>query len=293
MDNQLDQLMLPTGYIDHNAEGEIINQRVKDGYVNATAMCKAAGRPWSNYIRLETTRAFVSELSSVLQIPHNGLIQSIQGGTPHLQGTWVHPQVAVHLAQWLSPKFAVLVTQWVMDWLSGNVAQKNNTPYHLRRYFANKPNVPYGHFSMLNEAYVTLIGPLEQLGYIVSDRQVPDISFGKTFCNYLRSLGYDTEGFPQYWHKYEDGRTVPVNAYPNDLLPICQKFLIEDWLKNRAEAYFAKRDRNALPFLRQMMQLPNLREIMGYIEENEPLSEYNKNLELALRYNVPRLPAPK
>jgi hypothetical protein len=266
MDSSLTQMLLPTGYINHTAEGEVINQRVKDGYVNATAMCKAADRQMKHYNELATSKAFILELSSVVGIPVHGLIQSNVGGVPHLQGTWVHPQVAVHLAQWLSPKFAVLVTQWVMDWLSGNVAKSNNAPYHLRRYFENKPNVPYGYFSMLNEAYITLIGPLEQLGYLVSDRQVPDISFGLTFCKYLRSRGHDVDSFPEYPHKYEDGRIVNARAYPNELLPDCQKFLVEDWLKNRAENYFAKRDKEALPYLKKMMQLPNLREVMGYIE---------------------------
>jgi hypothetical protein len=59
--------------------------------------------------RLTSTNAFIAELSSVLQISQDGLAQSVVGGVPHLQGTWVHPQVAIHLAQWLSPKFAVLV----------------------------------------------------------------------------------------------------------------------------------------------------------------------------------------
>ncbi|WP_419902348.1 KilA-N domain-containing protein [Kiloniella sp.] len=35
------------------------------------------------------------------------------------QGTWVHPKVAIHLAQWLSPEFAVQVTNWVFDWMNG------------------------------------------------------------------------------------------------------------------------------------------------------------------------------
>jgi len=281
MDNQ--QLMLPTGYIDHQTDGEIINQRVKDGYVNATAMCKAAKKEWYEYARSKNAKDFLEELSSATEISRDELIQSVAGGIPHLQGTWVHPQVAVHLAQWLSPKFSVLVTQWVMDWLSGNVSKRNNTPYHLRRYFENKPNVPYGYFSMLNEAYITLIGPLEQLGYLVSDRQVPDISFGQTFSRYLRSLGHNVDSFPEYLHKYEDGRVVNARAYPNELLPVCQKFLIEEWLRNRAEKYFAKRDKEALPYLSQMMQLPNLREVMGYIEE-VPLSDHNKNLKKALDY---------
>jgi len=264
MDNNT-QLMIG-GLIDHKTEAAIIHQRIKDGYISATAICKATNKMWGHYWSTEPTKAFIKELSTDIDMPISEMVQSIKGGIPHLQGTWVHPQVAIHLAQWASPKFAVLVTKWVMDWMSGNISNKNHTPYHLRRYFANKPNVPYGHFSMLNEAYVVLIGPLEQLGYAVSDSQVPDISFGKTFSNFLKKEGYPVDTFPNYKHKYEDGREVEARAYPNELLPVVQKFLIEDWLKNRATDYFKKRAPDALPYLEQMMQLPNLREVMGYIE---------------------------
>jgi hypothetical protein len=107
--------LIISGYIDHMAENEVIYQRVTNGYVNATAMCKACSREFKHYKELVATKAFISELSSVVGIPGNGLVQSIIGGVPQFQGTWVHPQVAVNLAQWLSPRFAVLVTQWVMD----------------------------------------------------------------------------------------------------------------------------------------------------------------------------------
>ena len=36
-----------------------------------------------------------------------------------MQGTWVHPHVAINLGQWLSPKFAVRVAQIVEDWGRG------------------------------------------------------------------------------------------------------------------------------------------------------------------------------
>lgn len=258
------QLPFP-GLISHKAENKMISQRVTDGYVNATAMCTAAGRAWSEYIRLSSTRSFIFELSSVLGILQDGLIQSIVGGVPQLQGTWVHPQVAVHLAQWLSPKFAVLVTQWVIDWMSGK-SQAPNLPYHLRRYMANMHNVPYGHFSMLNEVTLHLIGPLEQLGYTVSSGQIPDISLGRTFSAFLRDNGYSVDEYPTYRHSYEDGRIVDARAYPNELIGILREFFTKKWLLERSYAYFSERDPKALPYLKEFLALPNLREAMGYID---------------------------
>ena len=84
-------------------------------------MCKAVGKNFADYRRLNTTQAFLGELASVMGIPITGLVLSIQGGKPYEQGTWVHPDVAVNLGQWLSPKFAVAVARWVRDWMTGTI----------------------------------------------------------------------------------------------------------------------------------------------------------------------------
>lgn len=39
-----------------------IDQRVNDGYVNATALCKAAGKRINDYLRLDSTKEFLTEL---------------------------------------------------------------------------------------------------------------------------------------------------------------------------------------------------------------------------------------
>jgi len=93
-----------------------VGQRAQDGYMNATAMCQAASKRWPDYARLERAKAFLEELSAVVQIPTTELIQTIQGGEPIRQGTWVHPRVAIHLAMWCSPAFAVQVVSWVELW---------------------------------------------------------------------------------------------------------------------------------------------------------------------------------
>lgn len=261
------QFYVQDGFIDRIADNDIIAQRVTDGYINATAMCKACGKKINDYGRLSTTHAFLTELSSVTGIPVTGLVQTIQGGTPQLQGTWVHPQVAINLAQWLSPKFAVLVSQWVFEWMSGNI-QQPQLPYHLKRYLVNMASVPYGYFSMLNEVTLSLIGPLEALGYTVSSSMIPDISLGRTFSKHLRDLGYPVDTYPTYPHKYEDGRIIEARAYPNALISELRRFFVEDWLRDKSQKYFAERDPSALPYLNRFLSLPNYREVMGYIEVN-------------------------
>jgi hypothetical protein len=242
--------------IPHPVQGGIIYQRPEDGYINATAMCQAAGRPWSRYWELPASKAFAQELSADLGIPISTLIQSIKGGQPNHQGTWVHPQVAVSLAQWLSAKFAVMVSQWVYDWMSGKgpASVADTVPYHLRRYVANQPNVPVAHFSVLTEMTQLLIAPMEIMGYTLPERMLPDISHGKMFCKWLRDVhGIDTDALPTYLHVFEDGRRVWPKAYPDELLADFRKHFRDEWLPNRAIEYFRGRDSEALQFLPKLI----------------------------------------
>lgn len=96
-----------------SAQGAIVYQRPEDGYINATAMCQAAGKRWNDYSVLASTKPFLDALATETGIPVSGLAQSHKGGDVRLQGTWVHPQVAINLAQWCSPEFAVKVSHEV------------------------------------------------------------------------------------------------------------------------------------------------------------------------------------
>jgi hypothetical protein len=148
------------------SDGGIIYQRPQDGYINATAMCQSAGRQFGHYRENKTSKEFLAELSFAIGIPIAELVQSVVGGDPRFQGTWVHPQAAIHLGQWVSAPFAVQVSQWVYDWMSGQSRSADiEVPYHLRRYVANYQNVPVGHFSMLTEMTQALIAPMEIMGY--------------------------------------------------------------------------------------------------------------------------------
>lgn len=129
------QLVLPVDQsIELNREfnGVKIRQRTSDNYLDATAMCQANGKLFADYQRLKTTQEFLGELSSVMGIPiteqNQKFIQVIQGGKPQNQGTWVHPQISINLAQWCSPKFAMLVTEWIFELMSKGHVSLNAQP---------------------------------------------------------------------------------------------------------------------------------------------------------------------
>ena len=241
--------------IPHPIQGGIIYQRPKDGYINATAMCQAAEKQFGHYRENKVTKAFLDELSSAIGIPITELVQSVIGGDPLYQGTWVHPQVAIHLAQWCSAAFAVQGSKWVLDWMNGSApTSRIEIPYHLRRYVANQPNVPVAHFSVLTEMTQLLIAPMEIMGYTLPEHLLPDISQGRMYCRWLREkYGIDTDALPTYLHVYEDGRRVPAKAYPEKLLPDFRSHFREEWLPNRATEYFGRRDRAALEYLPKLI----------------------------------------
>ena len=203
--------------IHHKVESSSINQRATDGYINATEMCKVAGKRFFDYSRLSTTDAYLEALCSKTGIPVLELIQTIKGGLPEFRGTWVHPQVAIHLAQWLSPEFAVRVNTWVFEWLSGQGGGR--LPDHVRRYLVNRHKIPNDHFSMLDQMTLRLLAPLEAHGYVLPANLMPDIALGQMFSKWLRNSGYKPNSFPTYDHEFLDHRPiVPARLYPNKLI---------------------------------------------------------------------------
>ena len=78
------QLELP--FISRELEKTSVNQRVTDGFINATEICKAAGKNFADYTRTQNTKDFLEALSADMGIPITELIEQIKGGIPQFQG---------------------------------------------------------------------------------------------------------------------------------------------------------------------------------------------------------------
>lgn len=272
------QIEIP--FINRELEHTAVIQRITDGYINATGICKAANKLFADWYRLGSTKEFLDALTADMGIPISEIVQQVKGGIPAYQGTWVHPQIAINLAQWASPKFAVLVSKWVFEWMSGNIPNKNKLPYHIQRYLINRSEIPPTHFSIFNEIVFSLIAPLEDKGYELPDKLVPDISQGKMFAGWVRKeTGLEPNDFPTYTHTYPDGRVIPgVKLYPNSLLAMFRDHFHNVWLKQRAGEYFKERDHNALGYLRQVIaELPPPLEDEG--EKKNELNSFELNLK--------------
>lgn len=232
-------------FIEHEYHGEVIKQRAKDGYVNATAMCKAGGKQWAQFVQNKETQEYLAALSAKVGIPTNDLFQSVSG-----VGTWVHPQLAIRLAMWISGDFAVQVTDWVYEWMSNGAKPHKATHDYVQRYSANVSRVPKGYFSILAVVYQDLYGPLEHAGKILASKAAngtaicPDISVGKMFAKWLRDLHPDkADNFVTYVHVYLDGREIPdARAYPMEMYPRYRDFWETVWLPKQSPIYLKARD---------------------------------------------------
>lgn len=74
--------------IPHKVQNDVVDQRAVDGYINATAMCKAAGKQFNEYHSRGSTKLFLDELSAETGISVSALVQVVKGGTPELQGSF-------------------------------------------------------------------------------------------------------------------------------------------------------------------------------------------------------------
>lgn len=137
---QIDALGPVAGGLEVRAwQGTPIHRRSTDGWVNATAMCQAGGKRWNHYAANDRTREYIAALraSVVTEKPCSAVVagnpatlpevvEVRQGGAAHLQGTWVHPRLAVDLARWISPAFAV----WMDGWFLETITRGATPPHH-------------------------------------------------------------------------------------------------------------------------------------------------------------------
>lgn len=121
--------------ITRDVNGVTVEQRVADGFLNGTAMCTAHGKKivewFSNQSTIDLVKALAenlgielkggnSHLSSTARVSaaYPQLVVSKKGSPENGGGTWLHPDLALQLAQWCNPLFAIQVSRWVREWMT-------------------------------------------------------------------------------------------------------------------------------------------------------------------------------
>lgn len=108
-----------------------------DGYILATALCKAVGKKVNNWLRLKETKELTRIFSLETGLDENKLIKIKKGGgDKNNQGTWVHRILATNLGQWCSVYFTLQVSKWIEEWC----LIKNNEEKYLKEIYNIKPD---------------------------------------------------------------------------------------------------------------------------------------------------------
>jgi hypothetical protein len=84
------------------------NRRESDNFINATSWCKQFGKAWSDISKQPDFKRFIGACCQKLALTKN---QVIQKGSGRGAQTYVHPLIAIKLAEWLSPEFEVFAKE--------------------------------------------------------------------------------------------------------------------------------------------------------------------------------------
>ena len=82
-------------------------------------MCKVANKKVNHWLELKETKELRNKLEkSETGINISQLIEVYKGNSgKYVQGTWIHPDLGIQLAQWCLPNFALQVSKWIRELL--------------------------------------------------------------------------------------------------------------------------------------------------------------------------------
>lgn len=94
--NQFNFTMTETNLFNYKFKHLIANHTRTDGWVNATKWCNHFGKQWQHFKQLPQTQRFIKVLENKTDNPCYYSKRKV--------GTWIHPLLAIKLAEWLSPE---------------------------------------------------------------------------------------------------------------------------------------------------------------------------------------------
>ena len=99
-----------------------IISRSEDNYINATQLCQAGGKQFADWYSLKTTKNLINEAEINMKISISQLIDIKKGNSDEFcQEIWIHPDLAIQLAQWFSLQFALEISKWIRTLSTDNI----------------------------------------------------------------------------------------------------------------------------------------------------------------------------
>lgn len=96
----------------------VSDNTTQQGWVNASKWCKAYGRKWRDFSKNNGVRKYLKHLQHKAL---NGVKPTRVEGKGRNAQTYVHPLVAIKLAEWLDPDFEVYVKDTFKRFLEGDI----------------------------------------------------------------------------------------------------------------------------------------------------------------------------
>ena len=238
--NNFQGVAMTSPILEHIFNGTSIEQRSLDGYVNLTAMCQATGKQIHHYFDNKSTNDFLNALEASTGIPRSALVLTFKGGN-NPQGTWGHPQVALHLGQWSSPKFAVWVSKLIFDWMSRGSYQPEPPPQHtsvyIKRILEQDHKVPRGFWSVFNASEKVLLHIETKLKLPVANYDLCDGSVGIRWSKFRVGKNW-VQPSTTYVHLFKDQRGArSCHAYRNAELEYFQEWIDTKYIPDHLPAY--------------------------------------------------------
>jgi hypothetical protein len=221
--------------IPHQVETVVVEQRVTDGFINATAMCAAHNKDLTQWFRTKETLEQFCALAESLEINFNPVdlqdldIPRLSGskyatlfpllviskrGSPNTGGgTWLHPDLAIQLAQRCSAVFAIQVSRWVREWMM--------TGQNPVRSQEDIDRLVY-RITLKDESRTRAVGQVK--AYLEKEDLYNDIDYRKkTYINFHDSINILITGEPAWKMKQRLGkilgRKVKENEFIRDYFP--------------------------------------------------------------------------
>ena len=97
----------------------------RDGYVNVTKICQAAGKRLQHYKDRAENKHFLDRFVVLTRIQASTLFEANEGNCAN-RGTFAHPDIAIHIAQWCSADFSIQVSRWVRQLLTTGRVELGN-----------------------------------------------------------------------------------------------------------------------------------------------------------------------
>ena len=82
-------------------ESYVIHYRNEDCYINVIDLCNAGEKKFSEWYSLSESKTFIKLLSSQIGIPEYKIIERKE------QTVFVHPKIAINIAQWKALEFGL------------------------------------------------------------------------------------------------------------------------------------------------------------------------------------------